>query len=226
MGSWWIMSTYESGGPLLLGTWLFWVIFSIVLHELAHGWTAIHFGDRTPVVMGHMTWNPIVHMGAFSLIALLLVGIAWGSMPVDRTRLHGRHADLAVSLAGPLMNVTIGLACALALGAWLTLFGAGTGGLLKIDLTFATNMTLFLGLGCGLNFVLAIFNMVPVPPLDGSRVLTHLYRPLERFYETEAGQFVAVALFMLLYFFASSWVAGAGMWLAAGVIEAVLWMMG
>lgn len=54
------------------------VIFSITLHELAHGWAAIWQGDRTPIETGHMTWNPLVHMGWASLLMFAIVGIAWG----------------------------------------------------------------------------------------------------------------------------------------------------
>ena len=59
------------------------VVVSIVLHELAHGWMAMKLGDPTPRLEGRMTGNPLVHMGPWSLLALALAGIAWGSMPID-----------------------------------------------------------------------------------------------------------------------------------------------
>jgi len=61
--NWWVIQVLDSFGPAFLASWIVWVIGSITLHELAHGWAAIWQGDRTPVLTGHMTWNPLVHMG-------------------------------------------------------------------------------------------------------------------------------------------------------------------
>src|SRR4051794_8117784 len=85
------------------------VVVSICIHELSHGFMAIALGDRTPIESGHMTLNPAVHMGVFSVLCLLTAGIAWGSMPVDPTRLRGRYADALVAAAGPASNVVLAL---------------------------------------------------------------------------------------------------------------------
>ena len=79
---WWVTDAL-SVSPVLLISWVVWVIGSIVLHELAHGWAAISRGDRTPIERGHMTWNPLIHMGGMSLLVFAVVGIAWGMMPVN-----------------------------------------------------------------------------------------------------------------------------------------------
>ncbi len=71
------------------------VVLSICVHELAHGIVAIWHGDRTPIETGHMTLNPAVHMGAMSLILLLVAGIAWGQMPITPSRLHDHVAQSA-----------------------------------------------------------------------------------------------------------------------------------
>ena len=103
---WWMHAVYDSGGLAAVLGWVFWVIFSICLHELAHGWAAIWQGDRTPRETGHMTMNPMVHMGGASLIVFALVGIAWGLMPTDPSRYRwGRRGRIAVAAAGPLMNL-------------------------------------------------------------------------------------------------------------------------
>src|SRR4051794_36782865 len=65
------------------------VIVSVCLHELAHGFTAMALGDRTPEETGHITLNPHVHMGTTSLLMLAFTGLAWGAMPVDPTRMRG-----------------------------------------------------------------------------------------------------------------------------------------
>ena len=91
-----------------------------MLHELAHGWAAIWLGDQTPVRQGRMTGNPLVHMGPWSLLMLAVAGIAWGQMPIDRTRLRGRHGEAIVAAAGPAMNVLLALAALSTLAGLLT----------------------------------------------------------------------------------------------------------
>ena len=70
---WWV-SDYYQHDPMLLVSWIFWVVASIALHELAHGYVAIRCGDDTPYHSGHMTWNPLVHMGQTALIMFALFG--------------------------------------------------------------------------------------------------------------------------------------------------------
>src|SRR5262249_8984123 len=106
--NWWVAEIWNQS-PVLLVSWIVWVIGSIVLHELAHGWAALWCGDRTPIETGHMTWNPLVHMGQMSLLMFALVGIAWGQMPVDPSRFRGRYDDAKVALAGPLMNLALAI---------------------------------------------------------------------------------------------------------------------
>lgn len=216
-GGWWAQNAYQTGGAVLLGSWVFWIVFSIVMHELAHGWTAIRHGDRTPIDLGHMTWNPVVHMGPWSLAALALIGIAWGAMPVDPSRLRGRHADALVSAAGPLMNVGLALGCAVLSALWIGVGGGVWFSMIDVPDRIYANVEVFLTIGCVLNIVLAVFNMMPVPPLDGSRILARYCPPYARFLDTELGQFAGFAGFALLFFFAGPTIAhvgfGIGRWL-------------
>jgi Zn-dependent protease len=145
------------------------VVVSICIHELAHGFVAIRLGDNTPIETGHMTFNPLVHMGAMSLILLLMAGIAWGSMPVNPTRLRGRHGNALVSAAGPASNVILALLSLAALGLHMR-YGLPEGGGDSNSKRFWYLMWVF----GSTNIALAIFNMLPVPPLDGSRILTDL----------------------------------------------------
>lgn len=86
------------------------VIASVVLHELAHGFAAIQQGDRTPVTSGHMTLDPVVHMGQASLIMLCVVGLAWGQMPVRPAHFRNRKwGEAIVSGAGPATNLALAL---------------------------------------------------------------------------------------------------------------------
>jgi hypothetical protein len=84
-GGWGFAELWEMR-PMLAVAWAVWVIASVCLHELSHGVAAIKLGDNTPIYTGHMTWNPLVHMGRMSLIMFALVGLAWGMMPVTPSR--------------------------------------------------------------------------------------------------------------------------------------------
>ena len=72
---WWVHDLYQNN-PVLLASWVFWVLLSIMLHELAHGWAAIWQGDNTPRDMDRMNLNPLTHMGPTSLIFFALIGFA------------------------------------------------------------------------------------------------------------------------------------------------------
>ena len=143
------------------------VTSNVVLHELAHGWMALRLGDRTPLELGHMTGNPLVHMGPWSLGALLVIGIAWGAMPVNPSRMRGRHAEAWVSGAGPMMNLLIALVTLTALGIWTSVAGLADHG-------FEQNLQRFLWIFGYFNLVLMVFNLAPIPPLDGSGILANL----------------------------------------------------
>ena len=147
------------------------VVISIVLHELAHGWMAIRLGDDTPIRAGRMTGNPLVHMGPFSLIALLIAGIAWGQMPIDPTRMRGRYAEARVAAAGPAMNLLLAVVALVALGL-LYRFGFAEPGVV-----WKSNLLDFLHIAGTLNLLLLMFNLLPVPPLDGAHILANFHRP-------------------------------------------------
>ncbi len=207
MTSWWVLRVWESGGPALLFAWAIWVIAAITLHELAHGWAAVSRGDNTPIESGHMTLNPLVHMGGMSLIVFALTGIAWGMMPVDPSRFRGRHADAWVAFAGPLMNIVLAAVCIIASAITIAATGAkGTG----VNSTPAS-ILLFFAVGCSLNIFLALFNMLPAPPLDGSRVLASFSRQYREAMGTAGGQFGGAVLFIIAFFFAGRFIGGWGM---------------
>lgn len=187
---WWFAGFWDLN-PMLAVAWVLWVVVSIVLHELGHGWAALRLGDDTPRATGHMTWNPLVHMGWMSLLMLAVVGIAWGLMPVDPTRLRGRHGDAVVALAGPTVNLALFAAC-LALMT-LTALAADPGTNLGRNL-----MTLWF-VGAALNLTLMLFNLVPVPPLDGSRIVASFSDAYRRFASSEQGAVVSLIAFVVLF---------------------------
>ncbi len=188
---WWMSDLLESGRGALLAGWIFWIVFSICMHELAHGWVAIWQGDDTPRVTGHMTINPLVHMGWLSLAVFVFTGYAWGTMPVNPSRFRsGRRGHLYVSAAGPGMNIAIAVVCLTTLGVLKGLrYGENS------TTEVANNLFVFLRVGGWLNLFLAVFNLLPVPPLDGSTIVASLSR---RGYELMQHPFVRQAGFIIL----------------------------
>ena len=219
-GNWWFASAWEISPVLAIG-WALWVIGSIVLHELAHGWAAIRQGDDTPIHTGHMTWNPMVHMGPTSLIVFAVVGIAWGMMPVDPSRFRSRHGDAIVAFAGPLMNVSLAAVAAVLYVVWIGTGGGYWTGWSAGEPLFS-NAQLFLRVGITINLLLAIFNMLPVPPLDGSRILASVYPPFRRLWEGEHAGVLGLILFAGVFFFGGPYIFGMARGLTTEILDMLL----
>jgi Zn-dependent protease len=165
------------------------VVVSITSHEAAHGFVADRLGDPTARERGRLTLNPIPHIDLFFTILLPLFLILSGSgfifggakpVPVDVSRLRNPRLDWAlVGAAGPALNVLIAIGLTAVLSA-ATLMGLADP---------SSSLTEILGVGIFLNVLLAVFNLIPIPPLDGSRVVQYflsgealtLYRRLEQF---------------------------------------------
>jgi len=192
--SWWVADYLQAGQHVLLISWIFWVILSITLHELGHGVVAVWQGDRTPIETGHMTMNPLVHMGGMSLLVFALIGIAWGTMPVNPIRFrNGRYGDILVSAAGPAVNVALALIALT--GFSIALQYAPRDG------SFVENILTFLWIGGMLNVVLLILNLLPIPPLDGSRILAGLIPALGRYYaRDDIARFAMFGVLAVLFF--------------------------
>ena len=143
--------------------WVVVVIFSVCLHELAHAWVAFKHGDDTAAEAGHLSLNPAIQMGPYSLIMLALFGLAWGAVPVDESRMRSRSSAAWVSAAGPLTN--LGLMVLFAIGMTISV-------LTIENPTTSLIYTIFLT-GAHINAALFILNSLPIPMLDGWRVLGH-----------------------------------------------------
>jgi Zn-dependent protease len=141
------------------------MILSICLHELAHGAAALSQGDDTPQRTGHMTLNPLVHMGWESIIFLCIGGIAWGAMPVNPAKFRSHQwGDVLVSAAGPLSNLILGLMsiAMLAIALRVQFFSAE-----------------FFYLAARINLALCFFNCLPIPPLDGFHIFSKFFPELK-----------------------------------------------
>lgn len=162
------------------------LIFSISLHELAHGWAAISQGDDTPQKTGHITLNPVVHMGWESIIFLCFTGIAWGQMPVNPSKFRlPKLSNIIVSAAGPLLNLGLGIVFVLLLKI---LSHSNISELLSLD---------FLYLAARINLALFLFNLLPIPPLDGFHVFSEIFPQLKPLENTHFGIFAMMFLFMV-----------------------------
>jgi Zn-dependent protease len=155
------------------------IIVSICLHELAHGFAALSQGDETPRQRGHMTLDPLVHMGWESILFLCVGGIAWGCMPLSPCRFRSRQwGEIIVAAAGPFSNLAIGLVAI---------------GLLAIGPQLATNH--FFYLAAQINLVLFMFNLLPIPQSDGFYIFSKFFPELELLDSCEYRLFV---LFLLM----------------------------
>ena len=164
------------------------LLFSVVVHEVAHGWVAGKKGDPTARELGRLTLNPLRHIDPVgtilvpAVLALLPGGMVFGwakPVPVTPWRLRDPRRDQAwIAAAGPASNLLLAAACAIALGALAGILGLApqqAGESLGADLRlFADRL---LGAGIYLNVLLALFNLIPLPPLDGSWIVLRWLRP-------------------------------------------------
>ena len=157
------------------------LFFCIIIHECAHGYVALHFGDTTAQDMGRLTLNPLPHIDLFGTIILPLMllmmksGFLFGwakPVPVNPYNFDDPKRDMMwVALAGPVSNLL--LAVVFSILYHLLMRFTGLYHLMRFTGVFGI-VSLVFGYGVVINLVLAVFNLIPVPPLDGSRVLSGL----------------------------------------------------
>ncbi|MDD5578858.1 MAG: site-2 protease family protein [Methylobacter sp.] len=179
--------------------WLLPVVFAITVHEVAHGWVAKKYGDNTASMLGRLTLNPFKHIdlvGTIILPGLLLLtgtGFIFGwakPVPVDARNFKNPRRDMAiVALAGPLANLSMAL-------GWAVLARLGV----IIGTDFVTLPLIYTGIaGISINLVLALINLLPIPPLDGSRILTGILPARLAWQYNQLERFGFIILLILLY---------------------------
>jgi Zn-dependent protease len=179
--------------------WILPVIFAITVHEVAHGWVARRYGDNTAFMQGRLTLNPIKHVDIVGTIILpgilLLTGtgfiFGWAKpVPVDARNFKNPRHDMAiVALAGPVANLLMATAWALLARIGVII------GVESVSLPF-----IYTGIaGISINLVLALINLLPIPPLDGSRILTGILPSRLAWQYNQLERYGFIILLVLLY---------------------------
>ncbi len=152
-----------SDNPLYFVAWIGAILIALSVHEFLHAYAAYRLGDNTAERAGRLTLNPMAHIDWLGLFALVLIGFGWGKpVPVNPYNLkYKKWGNALVALAGPLAN----LISIIIFGLVLKLLGVYT------DLTSGNLLIQFINLLIIINAVLLTFNLIPIPPLDGSAVL-------------------------------------------------------
>ena len=176
----------------------------MVAHEYAHGWAALRQGDRTALEAGRLTWNPVPHIDLWMTILLpaFLLYVSHGTMafggakpvPVDPRNFRSyRRGDIIVSLAGVATNLVLAL-LSVAIFALLGLIG----GALPASASTLAVLQLMMVYGVSINLLLAAFNLIPIPPLDGSHVVAQLLPPAWATSYRRFGRFGLLVLILLI----------------------------
>ncbi|HEX6069571.1 MAG TPA: site-2 protease family protein [Longimicrobiaceae bacterium] len=180
------------------------LIFSIVLHEVAHGWVARQQGDNTAAMLGRLTLNPIPHIDPVgsllvpAMLSLLPGGLIFGwakPVPINpRNFRNYKRGDILVSLAGVFVNFLLAIA--------FTIVMAGSEWLLRLAPEMAGSWLVLRGMaeyGIIINFVLMLFNLIPIPPLDGSHVFAYLLPTRLAYRYRQIGMGGTIIVFILLW---------------------------
>ena len=166
------------------------ILLSLSVHELSHGIAAYKLGDTTARDMGRLTLNPLAHLDVFGTLAMMFFGFGWAKpVPVNFSRLkYKRLGPIIVAIAGPLSNVFIALLCYVVFE--FIFYNTGS-----YDGFFQS----YLASAVTLNATLAAFNMLPVPPLDGSKVVISLLPERAQYKVYRYEPYIQLLMFALLY---------------------------
>lgn len=173
-------------------------MLALSLHEYAHGLVASKLGDPTAKSLGRLTLNPLKHLDLFGFLAMLLFGFGWAKpVPINTRYFKKPKRDMAITaLAGPLSNILL----AILFGAMLKLFSLINAAAIQTELMM--NVWIFTGLmlsrGVYINVLFAVFNMMPVPPFDGSRLLFAVLPTKAYFWVQRYERYIYIGFLVLL----------------------------
>lgn len=203
-----------------VAVWALPVLFAITVHEVAHGWVARRLGDPTAMMLGRLTLNPLKHIDPVGtilvpLILIVIGGVIFGwAKPVPITAENLRHPkrDMAiVAAAGPLANLLMAFIWALIMKLSLIL----PGGLMGLALP----LTYMAGAGITINVLLMVLNLLPIPPLDGSKVVAGLLPDPLAWKFSRIEQYGLILLLLLMV----SGILGKIMWPPVAIVQGVIY---
>lgn len=172
-------------------------LLAITVHEFTHGYVAYRLGDPTAKLSGRLTFNPLSHLDLFGTLALVLMRIGWAKpVPVDPRNLRNPKTDMLwISLGGPAANLVAATALAIIIHVLVFVFEGRPVG--QLGSFILRPMFPILLAGVQMNILLAVFNLIPVPPLDGFGILTGLL-PSRQAYRLEQLQPYGFIILILL----------------------------
>ena len=173
------------------------ILFALTIHEYAHGWVAYKFGDPTAKDAGRLTLNPLVHLDPIGTLMLFLVKLGWAKpVPVNPYNFRNPRQDMMwVSFAGPAANFLAAFVLAMVFKFMAGSFPYGGGGGSFFDV-----ILLMLRWGILINIILGVFNLIPIPPLDGSKILMGLLPPAYEYHFAQLERFGPFLLIFILVF--------------------------
>jgi len=194
----WLITTGE-GGILNLLLTIPGVLIALTFHEFAHAWAANKLGDETPKYQGRLNLNPLSHIDPIGFIFLIVAGFGWGKpVQIDVRNFKGKHsiskAEAIVSAAGPIMNFILAFVFLI---IYYILF-AVTDILNGLSYQWQQIVYLIITYIISINIGLGVFNLIPLPPLDGSKILMHFlpYKGKEWFYKNQ--QIFSIVFLLLI----------------------------
>ena len=171
------------------------LITAIPIHEAAHAYVADKMGDPTGRYSGRLTLNPMAHFDLMGSVAMILFGIGWARpVPINPRNFRDPKKGMAIAAAaGPVSNILVaGASLALAKIISYVSYAAG------VNIVFSTLYTIFASM-CYINISLAIFNLIPIPPFDGSRIFNYFLPDKYYFKVMEYERYIMIALFVMLF---------------------------
>lgn len=197
------MFSFIISQPILAAIYMFAIVIALTIHEFAHAFVAHQYGDDTAKHLGRLTFNPLAHIDIFGALTFLVIGFGWGKpVPVNPLNFDDtRKGQLMTALAGPVSNLILAIISVISLKVLLPILPVNNLAIIFFQLSFIINIALM------------VFNLIPIPPLDGSQILVNALP--DRFSGFKQGLFLYGQNALLLLVFLSilgvpvfSWIWG------------------